>query len=380
MAQKLVVVVDDAIPFVKGALEPYAEVRYCPGDKINRDIIQGADALLVRTRTPCNKELLEGSHVRFVGTATAGSDHLDTAYLESAGIAWSNAPACNASSVTQYVVSALLELSRRSRMPLAGKTLGIIGVGNVGSRVMNAATALGMRTLLCDPLRAQIEGKKNFWYVMDMLSHCDVVTLHVPLNEDGPYRTRRLVNAEFLQEMHSHAWLINASRGSVVDNAALSVALRGGSIGGAVLDVWEDEPHLDLGLLSVVDIGTAHIAGYSQDGKANATTQVVQKMAAVLNIEALKQFSAVPPADASLVISVDALRKSNQEVIAEVYQQTYDIAQDNTFLRNNVERFDSLRKQYAPRREPFAYKVNLQHGSDALYMALKSLGFSVELK
>ncbi len=379
MAQKWVVVVDDAIPFVKGILEPYADVRYFPGKEITSALLKDADALLVRTRTHCDRKLLDGSRVRFVGTATAGKDHLDTSYLDSCGIAWSNAPACNAGSVAQYVVSALLELSRRSAMPLTQKTLGVIGVGNVGSQVVQAATALGMRTLLCDPPRARAEEKKNFWYVMDMLPYCDVVTLHVPLIMEGADRTLRLANAEFLQEMQPHAWLINASRGPVVDNAALRVALCGGSIGGAVLDVWENEPNIDPELLSAVDIGTAHIAGYSLDGKANATTQIVQKMAAVLNIEDLKSFSAVLPENSPLTITVDAAAKNDQNVIAEIYQQIYDISQDNALLRNNLNRFESLRREYSPRREAFAYKVKLQNGRESLQKTLKALGFSLVL-
>lgn len=378
MAEKNLFVVDEAIPFLKGVLEPYGDVRYLPGKDIGKGDVQGASALLVRTRTRCDASLLAGSSVRFVGTATAGMDHLDVPFLESSKIAWANVPGCNSASVAQYVTSALLHLSSRAHLPLEGKTLGIIGVGQVGSKVKACAEALGMRCLLCDPPRARAEGKSNFWYVMDMLPHCDIVTLHVPLISQGPGMTLRLANSEFIQNMQSHAWLINASRGPVLDNSALRIALRAGSIGGAVLDVWEGEPDIDLGLLNTVNFATAHIAGYSQDGKANATTGIVRALAKTLGIKELENFVAIP--DASLQpIVIDAQNKSVQDAVAEAYAQTYDIAEDDALLRGNPGAFEILRAHYAPRREPCAYTVELRHGNAFLAGKLSALGFKVKV-
>ncbi len=376
MAEKKLFVVDVAIPFLKGVLEPYGDVRYLPGKDIGKAAVQDASALLVRTRTRCDASLLAGSSVRFVGTATAGMDHLDVPFLESSKIAWANVPGCNSASVAQYVTSALLHLSARAHLPLEGKTLGIIGVGQVGSKVQACAEALGMRCLLCDPPRARAEGKRNFWYAMDMLPHCDVVTLHVPLIAQGPGMTLRLANGEFIQNMQPHAWLINASRGPVLDNSALRIALSAGSIGGAVLDVWEGEPDIDLGLLNTVNFATAHIAGYSQDGKANATTGIVRSLARALGIRELENFTAAPDGALQPIV-VDAQNKSVQDAVAEAYAQTYDIAEDDALLRGTPGAFEVLRAHYAPRREPCAYTVELRHGNPFLAGRLSALGFKV---
>lgn len=377
MAEKKLFVVDVAIPFLKGVLEPYGDVRYLPGRDIGKAAVQDASALLVRTRTRCDASLLAGSSVRFVGTATAGMDHLDVPFLEHSKIAWANVPGCNSASVAQYVTSALLHLSVRAHLPLEGKTLGIIGVGQVGSKVQACAEVLGMRCLLCDPPRARAEGKQNFWYAMDMLPHCDVVTLHVPLIAQGPGMTLRLANGEFIQNMQPHAWLINASRGPVLDNSALRIALSAGSIGGAVLDVWEGEPDIDPGLLNMVNFATAHIAGYSQDGKANATTGIVRSLARALGIRELESFTAAPDGALQPIV-VDAQNKSVQDAVAEAYAQTYDIAEDDALLRGNPGAFEVLRAHYAPRREPCAYTVELRHGNAFLAGKLSSLGFKVK--
>src|SRR5664279_5106705 len=179
------IVADNKIPFLKGALEPYAEMIYLPGKQIDREILKDADALLIRTRTICNEKLLEGTKVQFIGTATIGFDHIDTQYCNKKKIFWTNAPGCNSSSVYQYIAAALLKISSVTNINLKDKTLGIVGVGNVGSKVEKFASTVGMNVLLNDPPRSRLEGKKNFQKFYDVLSMSDILTVHVPLNLTG---------------------------------------------------------------------------------------------------------------------------------------------------------------------------------------------------
>ena len=231
---KLRIVADDKIPFLRGALEPFAEVTYLPGGAIAPADVKNADALITRTRTRCGEALLAGSRVRFIATATIGYDHIDTAYLRRAGIAWRNAPGCNAASVAQYIGSALVS----SGVELCGKTLGVIGVGNVGSKVAALGEALGMRVLRNDPPRAEREGSTGFTELPELLAEADFVTIHTPLTRDGAHPTFHLCDAGFPELMRPGAQLFNSGRGEVVDTAALKAALKSGRISAAVLDVW----------------------------------------------------------------------------------------------------------------------------------------------
>ena len=271
------IVADDKIPFLKGVLEPYAEVAYLPGNEISRKDIMDADALLIRTRTKCTESLLKDTRVRFIGTATIGFDHIDTQYCEKNKIIWTNAPGCNSASVQQYMAAAILKLASEFRFSLAGKTLGIIGVGNVGSQVEKLAKLLGMNVLLNDLPRARKEGDKNFVSLGEILYNSDIVTLHVPLNVVGEDSTYHLFDDKTFKKMKKGTWFINASRGEVTDTPSLKRALCSGKFGGAILDVWEHEPDIDIDLMSNTFLSTPHIAGYSTDGKANGTATFVYK-------------------------------------------------------------------------------------------------------
>ena len=278
------VVVDDKIPFIRGQVEHLAdEVVYLPGNAIGREDVHDADALIVRTRTLCNRELLEGSQVRFIATATIGYDHLDTHYLQEAGITWTNCPGCNATSVAQYVRNGLLEAEEAGLIALSEATLGIIGYGHVGTAVANAMRPYVKQILINDPpLEAKSEGARTdiqFSTIEALQSSCDIITLHTPLTFDDPYPTHYLVDEAFLQGLKRRPILINAARGGIVDEEALIRALDKGSIRAAIIDTWENEPNINPELLKRTFIGTPHIAGYSADGKANATRMVLKALA-----------------------------------------------------------------------------------------------------
>lgn len=269
------IVVDDKIPYIGEKLEALAnEVVALPGGAISAEDVRDADALIVRTRTRCDRQLLEGSRVQLVATATIGFDHLDTEYLQEAGIAWTNCPGCNAASVAQYVACSLLLLQQEKGLRLNDMTLGIVGCGHVGSKVREAAQRLGMRTLICDPPL----GAADFVPLDTLEREADILTFHVPLTREGRHATYHMADDSFFHRLERTPYIINTSRGEVVDGKALLSALHDGRVRDAIVDVWEHEPQLDLQLLERVFIGTPHIAGYSADGKVNADNMVVDAL------------------------------------------------------------------------------------------------------
>src|SRR5450759_3222012 len=304
------IVADDKIPFLKGALEPYSEVVYLSGKEFSRDILKKADALLIRTRTKCTESLLKGTNVRFIGTATIGFDHIDTQYCEKHKIAWTNAPGCNSSSVQQYIAAALLKISSEYSFNLKDKTLGIIGVGNVGSEVEKFARTIGMNVLLNDPPRARTEGKKDFHSLKTVLYESDIVTVHVPLNIVGEDFTYHLFDEKSFKKINKGALFINSSRGEVTDSYALKKVLGSGKLSGAIIDVWENEPDIDLELLEQAFIATPHIAGYSTDGKANGTAMVVNSLCKYFDIQLKNWYPENVPQPPAPEITIDGKGKS----------------------------------------------------------------------
>ncbi len=278
------IVCDNRIPFIKGVLEPWAEVVYLPGKDTTAADVRDADAIITRTRTICDEALLKGSKVKVIASATIGYDHIDTAWCESAGILWENAPGCNSWSVKQYVTSVLCTLAQRHGLDLGRMTLGVVGVGNVGSKVAEAAGILGMEVLLNDPPRARREGAAGFCSLQEIIERADIITLHVPLTKEGEDATWHLFDAGRIAAMGKERILINSSRGAVVDGDALKAALASGQLKAAVLDTWEKEPDIDRDLLALLDIATPHIAGYSADGKANGTAAAVHRVSRVLGL------------------------------------------------------------------------------------------------
>jgi erythronate-4-phosphate dehydrogenase len=371
------IVADDKIPFLRGALEKYAEVIYLPGKEITREVVAGADALLIRTRTKCNRQLLHGSDVKFIGTATIGYDHIDTGYCEENNIHWTNAPGCNSSSVQQYIASALLSMAIDSDFSLKDRTLGIIGVGNVGSKIAMLARALGMKVFLNDPPRARREGEGEFVTLEKILNEADIVTVHVPLTMSGDDSTFHLFNDAAFARMKKGAWFFNSSRGEVVETAALKKSLDTLHTGGAVIDVWENEPDIDLALLSKAFIATPHIAGYSTDGKANGTSMIVNSLAGFFKLPFNNWYPDNVPLPLFPQIEIDCTGRTDQSVIHEAVLHTYSIREDDKKLRISPSGFEKHRGDYPLRREFPSYSVSLSNSGGNVRSVLKKLGFSV---
>ena len=348
------IVADDKIPFLKGVFEPFAQVVYLPGKKITWADVADADALIVRTRTKCNKALLGNSKLRCVATATIGFDHIAGDELAELGIAWSNAPGCNADSVKNYIASALCAMN----MPLRGKTIGIVGVGHVGSRVAKAAGALGMKVLLNDPPRAEKEGSAGFVELDELLANSDIVTLHVPLEKGGKYPTVNMADEAFFAKMRSGAWFFNSCRGEAVVEDALVSAVECGKVGGVLMDVWPGEPELSGRLLKSVRFGTPHIAGYSADGKANGTAASIRYVARNLGIKELENWSNAILPDPVYPEVIDLAGVSEvDEALKKAVLHAYDIRRDCAALAAAPGEFEALRGNYWVRREFSAYTV-----------------------
>jgi erythronate-4-phosphate dehydrogenase len=372
------IVIDDKIPFIKGVLEPYAGVVYLPGAGFTPDNVADADALIIRTRTQCNESLLKGSSVKFIATATIGYDHIDTGWCEANGIAWTNACGCNSGSVYHYMASVLSTLSTHYAMNFERLTLGVVGVGKIGSKVAELGRILGMTVLMNDPPRAEKEGPAQFVPFDEILRISDIISLHVPLICSGSHHTYHLFDKITFDYLRRSTILINSSRGEVVDNNALKNTLGRKGIGAAVLDVWENEPNIDLELLSLLNIATPHIAGYSVEGKINGT---------VMSVRALSQFFGLPLTDwyannvpepaQSLHFELDCRGKSLQQCICEAIWHTYAVNDDDGRLRASPSTFEKQRGDYPVRREFGAYTIEIKNAIPEIEERLMALGFLV---
>lgn len=337
-------VIDQNIPFIEGVFEPYVEqVVYREGSAICRDDLLDADGLIIRSRTKCDAELLEGTSVKIISTSSIGTDHIDAAYCESRSILTRRAEGSNAGGVMNYVFSALYGTAARKSIPLAGCTFGIIGAGNSGSRVMHMAGTLGFKVLKCDPPLAETEGPSGFCSLDYLLQNSDIVSLHVPLNET----TRGMADAYFFSKMKYGAFFINTSRGEIVQEDDLINAIP--KLGPVIIDTWLGEPDINHTLLNLVDIGTPHIAGYSYQGKVNGTAMAVRAVARFFGIKKLYEY--FPKADKSLeAVKLDLQGKSQGE-IASTIQYNYPIFTDDFMFRMNPSGFEELRSAYQYRRE-----------------------------
>lgn len=336
--------VDRYIPFLEGVFEPYAEVVYKDGKDICADDASDSDALIIRTRTKCGAPLLAGSRVSMIATATIGTDHIDLPWCADNGIEVANAQGCNAGGVMQYVFTALYALAQKKGLSLDGKTLGIIGVGHVGSKVEAMARELGFKLLLCDPPRAAAEGPDGFCELDDLLAQADIVTMHTYLDST----TRCMADRSFFSKMKDGAIFINASRGEVVVDKALIEAAP--KFSGIIIDTWNGEPEIDRELMGLADIATTHIAGYSYQGKQNGTAMAVQAVARHFGIEPLMNFRPVTESKEKEVALID-FSAMNQSQIANILQENYPIFGDDRDFRSAPERFEQLRSEYDYRRE-----------------------------
>ena len=343
------IIIDNKIPYIKEAVQTIAdEIIYAPGKDFTPELVQDADALIIRTRTHCNQELLEGSRVKFIATATIGFDHIDTEYCKRAGIEWTNAPGCNSASVAQYIQSSLLIWKSFKNKKLDELTIGIVGVGNVGSKVAKVAEDFGIRVLLNDLPREEKEGKESFTSLNKIAEECDIITFHVPLYKEGKYKTFHLADEDFFNSLKRKPVIINTSRGEVIDTGTLLKALNNGSISDAIIDVWEHEPEINRELLEKVIIGTPHIAGYSADGKANATRMSLDAICKFFHIEGKYEINA--PAPTSPIIHA----QSQEEALLQIYNPV----EDSDRLKAQPELFEELRGNYPLRREESLHNKN----------------------
>lgn len=337
------ILIDDKIPYLHGQAEQLGCCTYMPGARISPADVKDKDVLIVRTRTRCDAALLQGSSVRLVVTATSGYDHLDVEWLQQAGIAWRCCPASNAMSVVQYVITTLLRLHLMERLDLTAATVGIVGVGNIGSRLASSLSGLGVRTLLCDPPRAE-KGEAGLVGMNELISQSDVITFHTPLTHNGPHATYHLAGAHFFDLCRERRPIvINAARGGVVDEELLLRALCDGTVREAVIDTWQTEPSTDRELRDRCLIATPHIAGYSADGKANATRMSLQAVAEWLGTDIA--FEVEPPQ-----IDPSFAYNTEQPPVTEALRY-YDPLFDSNRFKAAPMQFEQQRGTYPLRRE-----------------------------
>ncbi|MCR4510275.1 4-phosphoerythronate dehydrogenase PdxB [Pseudomonas sp. 32.2.56] len=374
------IVADENIPLLDEFFAGFGEIRRLPGRSINAAVVADADLLLVRSVTQVNRALLNGSPVKFVGTCTIGTDHLDLDYFQQAGITWASAPGCNARGVVDYVLGSLLVLAEQQGVDLATRTYGVVGAGQVGSRLLKVLRGLGCRVLVCDPPRQALEGS-DFVSLQQVLDECDVVSLHTPLERLGEHATHHLFDSARLAALKPGSWLINASRGAVVDNQALRELLPQRTDLQVVLDVWEGEPQADVELAALCRIATPHIAGYSLDGKLRGTAQIYQALCQYLGLAPSVELAQLMPAAWLSELTVDA-SADPAWALASICRAVYDPRRDDADFRRSLQgdaatrraAFDGLRKHYPMRREIDGLKVSVKGDAPVLVSLVQALG------
>lgn len=368
------------------AFETLGEVRVVADGAINADVVRDADALVTRSKTAIDEQLVAGSSLRFVGTATAGFDHIDAEAMAKHHIAWTAAAGCNAVSVAEYVVAALLRKAVDRGLHLSDMTLGVVGCGQVGGRVVTRARALGMRVLENDPPLQEKTGDDRFVDLECIARESDVVTFHVPWTKDGLYATEHMVDREFLGRCRPGLFFINASRGEVVNESALRAALQSGAISSCVLDVWEREPCFGGELFSLLDFGTPHIAGYSADGKLRGTEIIYEAVCDFFGLEK----SWIPrelPAPPEPLIALSDATVGFEEQLDELVRRVYGLDADHQRMAavaggSDAERsasFKAQRKNYPLRREFASVRLDASSCSKEVAVAAAGLGFVVDL-
>jgi erythronate-4-phosphate dehydrogenase len=372
------IVADNKIPFLKGVFEPFCDVIYLQGDQINNSDLKDADALIIRTRTFCNEKLLSGTKVKIIASATIGYDHIDINYCKKNNITWTNAPGCNSGSVMQWFMAALLFYAKQNSIDLTTKSLGIVGVGNVGSKILKFAENIGMRVFLNDPPKVDKERICGFLTLDSIIRESDIITFHVPLEQSGRYPTYHIANDNFFNKIQKSTVLINSSRGEVVDENELDLALNNGKIIDALIDVWEHEPVIHKTLLGKISVATPHIAGYSLDGKANGTAMSVSAISKFFNLPLCDWYPDDLPFIENMNFIADAKKRSYQNVLTELVIKTYNIIADDNALRKNTADFENIRGNYPIRREFGAWSVMLKNDNRNYKSRLEKLGFVIK--
>jgi erythronate-4-phosphate dehydrogenase len=380
------IVADANIPFVNECFSAAGQVTLIPGREMTAQDVADADALLVRSVTKVNEQLLTGSNVKFVGTATIGFEHIDVDCLKRNDIGFASAPGSNANSVAEYIVAALLELGQKYNFDIEGKSIGIVGVGNVGSRVENKCRALGMVPVLNDPPLKRQTGDERY-RPLEELFDCDFITFHTPLTFEGEDKTFHLADERLFNSLKPGVVFLNSSRGGVTDTAALKNAFRAGKTQAVVLDVWENEPGIDTELLEMVDIGSPHIAGYSYDGKIAGMIMIYEALCKHFGLESEHSAGDFLPQPQVPQIRIDSASNSVQEMIRDTVSQIYKIVDDDQRLRTILQQppdkrpvtFDKLRKEYPVRREFQNTDILVGSKNEDLAKKLSGIGFKVKI-
>ncbi len=397
------ILADAHIPYLRGVAEQFGHMEYLSGNEFSKETIKDKDALIVRTVTRFDEKILAGSKVKLICSATIGYDHIDTDYCDANGIAWRTAPGCNASSVEQYVTASLLFLAEKFDFKLNEKTIGIVGVGNVGTKVAAACEKLGMRVLLNDPPREEAErllgegekrrlgeretgregddvrGEEGGWERTDFVDletikrEADIITFHTPLTKTGKHKTYHLANEHFFNTLQKKPFIINSSRGSVVDNMALKSALKKDKVSGAAIDCWENEPDIDPELLEIAEIATPHIAGYSADGKWMATKMSIENLKVFFQSSITPEFQLLPP-PLHPIINLQDVEPEKQ--FAHAVWHTYNPMKETVELKSAPEKFYWFRSNYPLRREYKAYTI--VNASPDVSEMLQKLGFNLQ--
>jgi erythronate-4-phosphate dehydrogenase len=376
-------VIDENIAFAEEAFSQFGEVLLFNGREISNDMLRNADALITRSITEVDKNLLQDTKIKFVGTATIGTDHVDIDYLQKANIAFADAKGCNAYSVAEYVFTALINVAVKENISLENKTIAIIGVGNVGSKVVNFAKARGLKILKSDPPKER-EGDGTDYVTIEEALQADIITLHVPLNKSGIDRSVHLIDEEQLNNINDETILINTSRGAVIDNGALLNMIDKKHFK-VILDVWEGEPLINTDLLQKVLIGSAHVAGYSLEGKVNGTKMIYDALCTFTNQP--NDWEPKLPTVENNIIDVSSA-KNIEEKLHLIFKQIYNIEKDDSEMRKMIEMddnlraayFDKLRKEYSLRREFTNYTVVLNREDENLRKILRKFRFEVQTK
>ena len=376
-------VVDENIAFAEEAFSQFGDVLLISGRQITNEILRNADALIVRSITNIDENLLQNTNINFVGTATIGIDHIDTIYLNENNIVFADAKGCNADSVAEYVFTALLKIAADNKLTLRNKSIGIIGVGNVGSKVLKYAEALGLKVYKNDPPK-QRAGEGNNYVSLEEAIQADIITLHVPLNKTGIDKTFHLIDEKKLNEIRNNTIIINSSRGAVIDNKALLNIVDKKCIK-VILDVWEGEPSVNTNLLQKVFIGSAHISGYSLEGKVNGTIMIYDALCRFTNQPS--DWEPKLPSVENNIIDVSSA-KIFEEKLHFIFKHIYNIETDDSEMRKMIEmdndsrtaHFDNLRKEYHLRREFNNYTVIIELADKKLEDILRKFRFKVQFK
>ncbi|QBF81711.1 4-phosphoerythronate dehydrogenase [Shewanella maritima] len=381
------IIADENMPYVVELFNEFGDIEFVDGRHLTPEQAQDADVLLVRSITKVNAALLEqNQQLKFVGSATIGTDHVDIDYLDSRNIPFSNAPGCNATAVGEYAFIAMLELATRCGESLKDKVVGIVGAGNTGSATAKCLEAYGVKVMLCDPIKQQEGDERAFYSLEQVLAEADVISLHVPITKDGEHKTWFLFDEARLAALKPNTWLLNCCRGEVIDNNALIKVGQQRSDLKLVLDVWQGEPNPITELVPLVDIATPHIAGYSLEGKAKGTFMLYEKLCQLTNTKVTKTVSdLLPPfhiSEFSLSVNADLLDGANQAKLLGLARMAYDVRDDDVKFRQRFAQlngFDQMRKQHKHRREFSALTLNFVQAqlSNEPMLAAEQLGFKV---